>query len=156
MYYCTLELVHLVLATYRSFDWTVKGERWLCVAENVAVLVKFYDIKFWEVYSTYIRKSIKVNCWFDVKNNRPCHSHMKYKRCVINTTQWYPKFSTEDILYKTWKTNDTINWKIILEFRFLFPRCLFKKNWCPKRTCGYLNVFIVGIRINRSQREQRV
>ena len=97
----------------------------------IMAFMMFYNNKFGNVSVTYIRKRVEVKWCFDVINHCFYDRKMQYKRCVINTTQWYPKFSTEDILYKTWKTNDTFNWRIILLFfyynLFFFLLLLFKK-----------------------------
>ena len=67
------------------------------------LFMMLYNKEFWNVYVTYIRKSIEVNWCFNVINNCLYDSKMQYISCVINTTQWYPKISTEDILYQTCK-----------------------------------------------------
>ena len=67
------------------------------------VLLMFYNNKFGNVSVTYIRKRVEVKWCFDVINYCFDDRKMQYIRCVINTTEWYPKFSTEDILHQTWK-----------------------------------------------------
>ena len=63
-------------------------------------------------FNTYIRKVVEVKGWFDVINNGLDDRKMQYKCCVINTTQWYPKFGTDNILYQTFKKD------IIAQFSF--------------------------------------
>ena len=67
----------------------------------IMAFMMFYNNKFGNVSVTYIRKRVEVKWCFDVINHCFYDRKMQYKRCVINTTQWYPKFSTEDILYQT-------------------------------------------------------
>ena len=122
---------------YRSVDWAAKCP--FCIVRNYVMLfMMLYNKEFWNVYVTYIRKSIEVNWCFNVINNCLYDSKMQYISCVINTTQWYPKISTEDILYQTWKKN-TIQFSIGWHFSFLFKG----KKWIPNNLFP-INYFTSG------------